>query len=66
MIEALLFTQNTEGVTLTAKKEIGVEVKRRHDIVKRFLEFLQVRRDIAIRGACIMEYDLGKETIEQL
>jgi len=55
------------GVTLTAKgKEIGIEVKRRHDVIKKLLEFLQVPSDIAMRDACIMEHNLSKETIEQL
>lgn len=55
------------GVVLTDKgKEIGVEIKRRHDIIMRVLEFLQVPKDIAERDACIMEHNLSRETINQL
>ncbi|RLF41940.1 MAG: metal-dependent transcriptional regulator [Thermoplasmata archaeon] len=56
-----------EGVTLTDKgKEIGIEIKRRHDIIVKLLEFLQVPKDVAMRDACVMEHNLSEETIEQL
>jgi DtxR family Mn-dependent transcriptional regulator len=55
------------GVMLTSKgKQIAVQTKYRHDILKDFLEILGVDEHTADEDACRIEHTLTKETFKKL
>jgi DtxR family Mn-dependent transcriptional regulator len=55
------------GVTLTEKgKKIGVEVDRRHGILKEFFMMLGVSEETADLDACEVEHSIHPETMRRL
>lgn len=57
-----------EIATLTAKGEqVARRIARRHEVIRNFLlQVLSVSEDLAEAGACRMEHDLDRETLERL
>ena len=56
-----------EGVTLTHRgREIAASVREKHEIIRNFLNIIQVPNEIANKDACTMEHHLDPKTIEQI
>ena len=56
-----------DGVKLTAEGgKIAVIIKERHDIIKAFLEIINVPEKIADKDACTMEHELHAITTTQI
>ncbi|HIE32192.1 MAG TPA: metal-dependent transcriptional regulator [Methanosarcinales archaeon] len=56
-----------DGVKLTEEgKDIALSVKDRHDIIKSFLEIINVPEKIADEDACTMEHELHTITTTQI
>jgi DtxR family Mn-dependent transcriptional regulator len=66
--EGYVLHERYRGVTLTAKgRRAAEEVKKRHAILKRFLEtVLGVNPKTAEQDACKMEHAVSRETMEKL
>ncbi len=56
-----------DGVSLTGEgRAIAIIVKERHDIIKAFLEIINVPEKIADKDACTMEHELHAITTTQI
>ena len=65
--KGLLVYRKYDGVTLTPDgKEIGANVRGRHDAIKAFLEIIKVPEITADKDACTMEHELHPKTVEQI
>ncbi len=65
--EGLVTYRKYEGVTFTSKGEdVAKSVKRKHEILKEFLEIIHIPRDTADKDACVMEHHLHPKTIQQI
>jgi len=63
----LVIYRKYDGVTLTPKgKEIAEIVRDRHEIIRAFLEIINVPKETADKDACIIEHELEAKTIEQI
>jgi DtxR family Mn-dependent transcriptional regulator len=55
------------GISLTPKGEkIGKSIRKRHDILSKFLMLLGIDEDIADRDACKIEHDIDSATLNRL
>ncbi|MHC1587573.1 MAG: transcriptional regulator MntR [Candidatus Syntropharchaeia archaeon] len=65
--EGFIIYEKYRGIKLTSKgEEIAKSVKKRHEILARFLEILGVEREIAEENACSIEHSVHPETMERL
>jgi len=65
--EGFIIYEKYRGIKLTSKgEEIAKSVKKRHEILARFLEILGVEREIAEEDACSIEHSVHPETMERL
>ena len=54
-------------ITLTDEGSvIALDIKERHEMLRKFLKLIGVNEEDANRDCCIMEHDLSKETVEKL
>ena len=54
-------------ITLTDEGSIiALDVKERHEMLRKFLKLIGVNEEDANHDCCIMEHDLSKETVEKL
>ena len=65
--EEYISYEKYSGVTLTPKgKQIAIQTKYKHDILKDFLTILGVDENTADEDACRMEHSLTKASFEKL
>jgi len=56
-----------EGARLTSKgREIATIVRERHEVMRKFLDIIQVPENIAEKDACTIEHHLDPKTITQI
>jgi Mn-dependent DtxR family transcriptional regulator len=65
--EGYINYEKYSGVVLTEKgRKIGIDTKKKHDILKRFLILLGVDDKIADEDACKIEHNVNPETMKKL
>jgi len=65
--EKLVFYEKYKGVILTKEGEkIAKKIRKKHEILVKFLKFLGVSEEVAEKDACKMEHVLQSETMEKL
>ncbi len=65
--KGLLVYRKYDGIVLTPKGEkVAQVIKERHDVIRDFLELINVPKSIAEMDACVMEHHLHPETVKQI
>ena len=63
----LIIYRKYESVTLTPEgKGLAISIRDRHNIIRNFLNIIEVPANIANKDACTMEHNLNPKTIEQI
>jgi DtxR family Mn-dependent transcriptional regulator len=65
--EGYINHEKYKGVTLTKKGlRVAHETRRKHEVLREFLEILGIDEDLADEDACRMEHILNPKTLERL